>query len=254
MTKNTRYKRILSSITTAIGILLLIDALIMATVANLNMGTTALAFLSVALIAYGILWNKSLIKKWQHVAIAIALGAFISFSSFLAFYGSQSTSQYNEEVVIVLGAGVRGEQVSNTLAYRLDKAVGYHAINPDALIVVSGGQGPQEDITEALAMERYLIEKGIPAKNIVKEENSTSTYENFVFSNNLLIQDFPQGYSVVFITNRFHVFRAERIAQYAGISTRHIGAPIDWYTVPTNYLRETMAVIKFLAFPPTIQP
>jgi uncharacterized SAM-binding protein YcdF (DUF218 family) len=67
------------------------------------------------------------------------------------------------------------------------------------VLIVSGGQGRQENIAEALAMGRYLTEKGVPAEQIFKEEKSTSTYENFLFSKDILEQKFPQGYSAVFI-------------------------------------------------------
>jgi len=93
-------------------------------------------------------------------------------------------------------------------------------------------------------MERYLLERGIPAAQIIREENSTSTFENFSFSQKILEQEFPEGYTVAFITNGFHVYRAERIATLAGIPARHMGASIDWYTVPVTYSREILAVIQ----------
>ena len=52
--------------------------------------------------------------------------------------------------------------------HRLGKAVDANR-NYKAIIIVSGGQGPQEDITEALAMERYLKNKGIPQERIIKK-------------------------------------------------------------------------------------
>ena len=243
-------KQIPSFLVIALGILLLIDTAIMAVVANFNMGIVVLGILSLAVTIYGVLWYKSKAKTWMHVLMVTACIILVSFSAFLAIYGSNDTARYDENAVIILGAGIHGEKVPNTLAYRLNEAVAYYAKNPHAVFVVSGGQGPQETITEALAMERYLIERKIPAGQIIKEELSTSTHENFLFSSHLLDERFPQGYSTAFITNRFHVFRASKIATSAGVPATHLGAPIDWYTIPTNYLREIMAVIKFLIFPP----
>jgi uncharacterized SAM-binding protein YcdF (DUF218 family) len=99
-------------------------------------------------------------------------------------------------------------------------------------------------------MERYLIEKGVPAEKIIKEDRATSTYENFLFSAALLEEEFPAGYSAAFITNNFHVYRAERTAQHAGLSARHIGAPVTWYNIPADYIREMMAVTKSWISPP----
>ena len=241
--------RLLKNILIFIGVLLLINTLSMAIIINFNLGLVALGTFSIFIILYGILWHKVKIAKWVHSVAFFAIFIIVSFSGFIAFYGNNDNAQYNEDAVIVLGAGIRGEQVTNTLAYRLDKAVEYYMKNPDAIFVVSGGQGIQETITEALAMERYLVEKGIPIEKIIKEEKSTSTYENFSFSDKLLKQRFSKGYSAVLITNSFHVFRAEKTAQYAGISTKHIGAKIDWYTIPVCYMREMMAIVKFWLFP-----
>jgi len=235
---------------TLLGILLLLNAVLMALVSNFTSGLVFLGILSVAFITYGLLWDKLRKARWLHVLAALFCLILISFSVFLFMYGTNDNVQYDEDVVIILGAGVRGEEVSLMLAKRLDKAVEYYAKNPDVIIIVSGGQGSQEDISEALAMERYLIKQGIPAAQIIKEEHSTSTFENFSFSKGILEREFPNGYSAVFITNEFHVYRAERIAQYAGITARHMGAKIEWYAAPVTYVREMAAVIQLWFFPP----
>jgi len=235
---------------TFIGILLLLNAIWMALVSNFTSGLIMLGMLSLAFIAYGLLWDRLKKAKWLHVLVSLLSLVLISFSIFLFTYGSKDNVQYDEDVVIILGAGVRGEEVSPILSKRLDKAVEYYNKNPDVIFIVSGGQGPQEDISEALAMERYLIKQGIPAAQIIKEDQSTSTFENFSFSREILEKKYPNGYSVAFITNDFHVYRAERIAQYAGITARHMGAPIEWYSVPVTYLREMAAVIQLWFFPP----
>lgn len=239
---------LLKKILVIVGIILLANTIFMLVVSNFNLGLLALGVFSISIVIYGLLWHKIKIAKWIHIVFITTCFILISFSGFLAFYGNNDTAQYNEDVVIILGAGIHGERVSRTLAHRLDEAVKYYAENPNAVFVVSGGQGMQETITEALAMERYLTEKGIPVEKIIKEEKSTSTYENFSFSDSLIKQKFPSGYSAVFITNSFHIFRANKIAQYVGVSANHIGATIDWYAVPVNYMREMMAVVKFWVF------
>ena len=83
------------------------------------------------------------------------------------------------DAVVVLGAGVRGDRVSQTLAYRLDAALSYAQDNPDALVIVSGGQGPGENLPEAEAMANYLMAAGLPPDRLVLEDGSTSTEENF---------------------------------------------------------------------------
>ena len=69
-----------------------------------------------------------------------------------------------------------------TLARRLDAALAYLEENPKAYVVVSGGQGAGEDISEAEAMRRYLAARGIEESRILMEDKSMSTLENFLFS------------------------------------------------------------------------
>ena len=239
-------KKLLKRFIITFGVLLLVYTVIMAFVTNLNTGVMALGIFSIVIVVYGAKLSKA--KKWVHVAVIAFCSIIVVFSAFLASYGSNDNVRFDEDAVIVLGAGIRGEAPSPALAHRLDRAVEYHHRNPDAVFVVSGGQGFQEAITEALAMERYLIENGVPAGQIFKEEKSTSTIENFSFSDDILRREFPQGYSAAFITNGFHVYRADRIARDAGVEATHFGAVTTWYAVPVNYAREMIATTFYWVF------
>jgi uncharacterized SAM-binding protein YcdF (DUF218 family) len=242
-------KSLLQKIIILVGVLLLINTVHMLIIQNLHAGLLLLAIIAICVFIYGMKLDKLKKAKWMHIAVAAICLICIVFSAFLSSYGRNDTVQYNEDAVIILGAGIRGEEPGRALTFRLNRALEYHMINPDAIFVVSGGQGPQEAISEALAMERYLIGKGIPAEQIIREELSTSTYENFLFSRVILEEKFPEGFSAAFATNYFHVYRAERIAEYAGLSASHMGAGISWYSVPVNYLREMMAVLQLWIFP-----
>lgn len=50
--------------------------------------------------------------------------------------------------------------------------------NTTAVCIVSGGKGDSENISEAEAMYRWLVDKGIDSSRIYKEDKSTSTVEN----------------------------------------------------------------------------
>ena len=138
--------------------------------------------------------------------------------------------------------------MTNPLAYRLNEAVEYLKKNPKAVVIVSGGQGNGESISEAEAMRRYLEKRGVSPERIVKEDKSTSTYENFRFSKAIADKMLGYGYDAVFVTNDFHVFRAERIGKQAGLSLNRMGAPLDWYVFWPCTLRESLAVAKHFVF------
>ena len=149
------------------------------------------------------------------------------------------------DALIVLGCGVRGERVSLTLARRLDAALSYLEENPQTIVVVSGGQGPGEDIPEAEAMRRYLVARGIEESRILLEARSMSTMENFQFSKALIDSAIGPDATIVFVTTRFHVFRSERIASTLGIQAEGIGADGVAWLEPNNYLRETCAIVYY---------
>lgn len=163
-------------------------------------------------------------------------------AAFLSASGHRDTATYDEEAVLVLGATVRGSEVSGALAGRLEKAIEYRDRNPYALIVVSGGPNPDADVTEAAAMREYLTGRGVPASAIVVEDRATSTRENVAFSRALLDERLASGYRVCLVTDAFHVFRAGRMADAAGLDTTHLASATTWYEQPVDHLRELVAV------------
>ena len=229
------------------GALLLLNVIFLYSVANPTIGFALQAIIAVGMIGYAIFLNR--IPSKIHIIAIILLLVPLVLSLLLAFYGNRHNVDYTEDVVIVLGAGVNGVNVSRPLARRLHAAADYWFENPDAIIVVTGGLGNRATITEAEAMARFLINRrGIPEEAILLEELSTSTYENLIFAKEILEQTFPDGFSAVLITNDFHVYRAVRTARAVGLEVNSIGAYTDWYTWPVNYLREILAIINFKLF------
>lgn len=245
-----KLRKIYFNILSIIGILIILYVIMMATMSNFNTGIVIVLIIGLLLTFSKLISSKlaSMKRKWLanciKIVMVIAVIVTISIVSMLIWVGSHDTTTFDEDAIIVLGAGIRGETVSLTLKHRLDKSIEYWNINPDAIIIVTGGQGPQEDITEALAMQRYLVERNIPSEKIILEEKATSTRENFVNSKEILDNKFAEGYTSVFITNTFHVYRAGKIAQLAEVDSNSFAAITEWYTTPVVYTREVFVVIK----------
>jgi len=198
-----------------------------------------------ALGVYTVFFERLKKIKWLNYAIIASLAICLGFGAFVMVYGRRDTVTFTEDVAIVLGAGVRNEEVTRTLRKRLDMAVEYHALNPNALIIVSGGQGPGQTITEAQAMARYLEGAGVPPDIIIQEGGSHSTYENMRLSKAILEEIFPQGFDAVVITNDFHIFRSIRFARVSGMenpTSLHGDTPL--HTLPGMLLREIAAIVK----------
>ena len=240
---------------TVIGAVILLNGIFLCVYSNMNLGVILTVLLGMFFLAWGIFYKRisyitrkgvlKFIKNFVLVFFSIEL----LFIAFLALYGHIDDVSYKEDAVIVLGAGIRGEQVTLPLKMRLDKAIEYNNKNPDAFIVVTGGQGFQETITEAAAMERYLIEHGVKKERIIKEEKATSTNENMRFSKEILDSYFDSEYKIAVITNDFHVFRGVSIAKMEGFGTvSHLHAGLQWYNMIPCYLRESIAILKMWAF------
>lgn len=244
-------KRMLKILLIAAGTLLMLNAAVMVFTSNLNIGIIAEFVLGAAVATYGIFNDKFIAKIprvlkgvfWAGVGV-VAVGV-----TLLLGYGVTDNISGNEDAVVVLGSGIRGELLTVGLKNRLDRAVEIYSDNPDVTIIVSGGQGPQEDITEALAMERYLLRCGIDSGKIIKEEKATSTYENFVYSKQILDGLFGDEYDVAFVTNEYHIYRAGSLAKIAGLAdVTHAHSNTVWYTVIPSCIRECMAVVKLWIF------
>lgn len=238
-----------------IGILGIGDTLLVSAYSNMNFGTLMPMLLGVPLMVIGLFYEKisaffaaSALGMWvRGLLIAAYAGFFAVFllCSVLMFREGHSEPPKDADALIVLGCGVRGERVSLTLKRRLDKAVEYAEQNPGVKIVVSGGMGRGEHISEAEAMRRYLIGRNIPEAKIITEDRAASTSQNFLFSKQLLDAILPADASIVFVTTRFHVFRSERIARSLGIAAEGIGADGVMWLAPNDYLRETAAIVYY---------
>lgn len=147
------------------------------------------------------------------------------------------------DYIVVLGAQMKANGPSKALQYRLDEAARYLNENPDTLVIVSGGQGSDEHISEAQGMYDYLVDrKGIAPERILLEDQSENTFQNLTFSAELLDKEKD---SVAVVTNNFHVFRAVRIARKAGYTNVcGIAARGEPFHQANNMLREFFGVVK----------
>ncbi len=147
------------------------------------------------------------------------------------------------DYVIIHGAGLlQGDRVSKLLRDRLDKAVEVYRSDPSPTVLIpSGGQGPDETISEAEAMERYLLSKGIPEKDIIREDRSTSTMENLRFSKEIIDSREGRKYTAL-VTSNYHVYRALRYCRKIGLKCTGIGSHVAFYYWPSALIREYIAI------------
>lgn len=217
---------------------------------------SALGFVLFGLIiAVCVLWKPlcGLVKRiWTRIGGRIAVistGAVIfAFAGVCAFFSVNMAVHINEPVenvraVMVLGCRVKGEEPSNMLKSRLNAALEVLEDNPGAVCVVSGGKGSGEDISEAEAMRRYLVQNGISGERIFTEDRSVSTRENFRFSKEIFEElDISDG--IVVATNDFHQYRAEIYARQNGLDVGHYSAKTHTASLLNYWIREWPALLS----------
>jgi vancomycin permeability regulator SanA len=185
--------------------------------------------------------------KWLTILVVVCVSVFLSsflFIEGLILSGFANKNFQNLDYIIVLGSKIKESGPSLILKQRLDYAIEYLALNTETIVIVSGGQGHDEPVSEAVGMRDYLISVGkIDADRIVLENESFSTYENLFHSAKIV----GEGSTVGIITSNFHAFRAFKIAEqleYKNVVS--MPAPSDCFLLPTNLLREFLAVFKDL--------
>ena len=234
--------RILLSVLFVIIFLLYIGPVI--TVGEYNLGIIAGLGFDFILLIYIIFFNKinlliKSINKKKVGKIALKIISFVLFICIIiggtTFHNILSRSFKSEEksdVAIVLGCVVNGDKPGIFLKGRINAAYKYLNENPNAIAVLSGGQGNGENISEAKCMFNCLTEMGIDKSRLLIEDKSTSTRENFKYSKKITI-----------ITNDFHECRASEFAKQNGFKPLRYPSKTPWNGYMPFATREIFAII-----------
>ena len=233
---------------------LMLESVLVYMLGSMHLGVVMPFVIGLPLITVGVFWRplgKLLEKskfcrflKWCMIAVYVGFFLLFGVTTSLILINSAEPADSKPDKVIVLGAGIRGNVPTATLSYRLEKALEVYENDNSVTLIVSGGMGSDEAYTEAEVMRNWLVRRGVPEESIITEDRSESTEENFLFSREL-IEKLPGEHEIAFITNRFHVFRAERIAAKLGLET--YGIPTRDYKpfILNDYMRECAALVQY---------
>lgn len=192
---------------------------------------------------------------WCELALIAAL--LLGFSLFTVLETMVVRGSFADEsdapvsAVIVLGAGVNGETPSLTLRTRIDAAAAYLEEHPDVPVVLSGGQGPGEAITEAECMRRALVRRGADESRLYPEERSTSTQENLRYSRAILGElGVDPAQRVAIVTSDFHLCRARLMwgGDTAAVPA-HLPSTLYFQCLTVNYfIREAFGLAAYFVY------
>ena len=156
----------------------------------------------------------------------------------------------NEQVdyMVVLGAKVRTTGPSASLWDRIYAAADYLNEHPDTIAIVSGGQGPDEPMTEGQAMYDELVKLGIDPERVWIEDKATSTWENLTFALDLIEE--KTGTRPLYLgvlSSEYHLFRASLLTKHCG--AHFVGIPARTSRISqmiNHFMREVAGVWHYI--------
>lgn len=180
-------------------------------------------------------------------ALCVGVLAFGVTEAFV-IHASRGDAEEKCDYIIVLGCQVNGTTPSLSLSDRIAAAFRYLEENPNVKAVLSGGQGENEDITEAECMFRELTARGIAPERLFLEESSTSTWENLKFSLALIEEKTGEKPETVgILSGDYHLLRAGLFAKDFGVEAVGIPAKTGMPTIRINYfLREVAGIWHYI--------
>ena len=192
---------------------------------------------------------------WLKPLVALILAGTLTFGTLfgIVLYGARDHIQGNPRIMIVLGCQVKPWGPSILLQDRLDKALEYLEEHPDMTVVVSGGQGSDEPMTEARAMADYLMERGVPEEQILLEDQSHNTNQNLRLTAQRLAElGYDTTEEMIVVSNGFHLSRVRMLwgrVWGGNYNLSTLAAPSSH--VPSRlkmYIREPLALVKSFVF------
>ena len=220
-----------------------------------NMLGIAVAVIIVGGAAFGIWMSYSLLTfPLRNLLLNVYAGLFVYLECLLAatvihaVAAGRHEPDYDRDYVIVLGCRIRPDGTLYPLIRaRVDRAIAFvrkqeAATGKRAVLIPSGGKGPDEPESESAAMARYMRAQGISEEQILMEDRSKTTLENLRFSRRL-INDRTGDARIAFSTSSYHVYRGGILAAQSGWNIDGMGSRTKWYFWPNAFLREFIGLL-----------
>lgn len=204
-----------------------------------GLGLLALVVISIPILLGGV---TVLIGLWAVVVLAVGYLAvgFFAFVGYSLLY-PRLVRNHPADWVVVLGSGLgAGGRVTPLLASRIRTGLQEFARRGAGTLVLSGGRGDDEPISEAEAMAAWALENGAQQQVLQLEDRSRNTEQNLRYSRALVRRSGGPG---LIVTSNYHAMRAALLARKLGIDAQAAGAPTAGYYWPSAMIREYIAIL-----------
>lgn len=153
---------------------------------------------------------KSIIFVFLALLVIYIVGNIVSICAY-----SLKDEKCQADVIIVLGAAAYSNEVSPVYRERLSQGIRLYEQEYADKIIVTGGVAEGNEKSDASVAREYLIQEGIPQKDILLEEKSTITQENL--ENAKVIMEDNDMQTAIIVSDPLHMKRAMLLAKDEGI-------------------------------------
>jgi uncharacterized SAM-binding protein YcdF (DUF218 family) len=161
---------------------------------------------------------------WQAAGLLLLAAVIVyTVSLVMVLVVSQQDERQPADAIVVLGAAQYNGRPSPVLRARLDHALGLYREGLSPLVLVTGGVGRGDTLSEATVARRYLIYHGIPADAVVAQSEGRTTMASMT-----AVKDWLRGRGlrrVILVSDPFHMFRLRLEARRTALEA---------YTSPTE--------------------
>lgn len=202
-------------------------------------------------------------RKWLLALLAMVVAGAVAFGALEVYIGlhSRDRAAGDPQIMVIFGCQMRRDGPSILLRDRLDTALAYWEEHPDMKIIVTGGKGDDEHISEAQGMYDYLTAHGVDGAQIFMEDKSRNTWQNI---NNTFALMEREGWSltgdVLLVSSGFHLARIEMLwdrvragvlrgEEYNDQYISTLAAPVSHAPSRVQmFFREPLALVKSFLF------
>lgn len=187
------------------------------------------------------------------IAVGVAYAAFLTANMIMSaakapeIVVNVSDGAETAPPLIIFGGKVNADKPSGVLEGRLETGLDYLEKYPNAICIVSGGQGADESCTEASVMKAWLVERGIDESRIYTEDKSTSTWENLKYSTQILGELGYAEKTIAAASDGFHLYRIGLMAKTLGYEAESVPSHSVSYLLPMYTVREWFALSAWFA-------
>ncbi|CAB4740211.1 MAG: YdcF family protein [Actinobacteria bacterium] len=159
--------------------------------------------------------------RWVRRFVALLLAAILVYLAVTVaqvYLASRVDQRDPTDAILVLGAAQYDGRPSPALQQRLEHALLLYQGGVAPRIVLTGSKRPADRFTEAYAGYKYLIQAGVPEKDLLLVDTGSSSWESLAAAKRVLRRENIN--EVTLVSDSYHNRRLQSIARELGITER----------------------------------